>query len=113
MSKGNALSAAKARIKTLEVEALVAEQVISNYEEQLKHLDEQLGYVSDAGCEALKQAGQSMSDLQSVVAELQDSCIEIQEQRDKSKRDIRIVTTLFLIYVVADIVDTVIRSFFL
>lgn len=114
MSKGG-LTGAKVRIKALENENGALRQAVdhNNHETErmVQYFEQQINELVATGKAALSQAQTSISDLQSVNAELRDAAAEVQQQRDKAQKDAKTYRIafwiLFFLTGAAAAVDTV------
>lgn len=100
MSKGG-FTGAKVRIKALENENGALRQTIDHNNREtarmVQYFEQQINELASTGKAALSQAQQSISDLQSVNAELRDACEEVQEQRNKAQGDAKTYKRAFWI----------------
>lgn len=103
MSKGNALTALKAKVKGLESDVAAKEQAAFESRQAVAKMQQELDLLATEGRQALDTAGQAVSDLRSVNAELRDAIQETQEKRDQYRRYFKVTLGVFAAYAVADV----------
>ena len=86
MSKGNALTALKAKVKRLEADAAGNEQALFEARQGVAKLQQAIDLMAEEGKSSLLAAKQSIQDLRSVNSELRDAVEEVQDKRDQYKR---------------------------
>lgn len=103
MSKGNALTALKAKVKRLESDVAAKEQAAFESRQAVAKMQQALDLMATEGRQSLTQAVQAVKDLRSVNAELRDAIQETQEKRDQYRRYFKVALWVFAAYAVADL----------
>lgn len=102
MSKGNALTALKVKVKALETDLAGKEQELFEARQAVAKSRAGFDAVVEEGKAALYGARQAVEDLRSVNAELRDAVQETQDKRDQYKRWLKWTAAGFAAYVVLD-----------
>lgn len=102
MSKGNALTALKVKVKGLETDLAGKEQELFEARQAVAKARAGFDAVVEEGKVALYGARQAVEDLRSVNAELRDAVQETQDKRDQYKRWLKWTAAGFAAYVVLD-----------
>lgn len=102
MSKGNALTALKAKVNGLEAELASKEQALFTTRQSVAKAQQSIDLLVVEGKQALSVAQRSISDLRSVNAELRDAVQETQDKRDHYRRLLKVTLGLFATFAVLD-----------